>query len=220
MVELLVGLGLIGVVLTALNSLTISSMQASGLLTARSRLQSDAVIANQLIAARLKESCAVYPQNASLTYPAIAGTVHGGSRTWQVGADPFVAFVIPEDSGTRFIAYHLLTAAEYNAQMPAEQQLPAVEESNRVLMEYSVSLPTGTCAAPPAGPPSGGNAALVTDHVRQPTATEPLFVVQDDLSVTVRLRYATGNGAQVVLPALSRGPYLLELMGRNLPLSD
>lgn len=221
LVELLVGLGLLGVILAALNSLTSSSMQASGILTARARLQSDAVIANQLIAARLKESCAVYAQGTSLTYPAVAGTARGASRTWRVGTDPFVAFVMPEGTGTRFLAYHLLTASAYNAQMPAAQQLPVAEADNRVLMEYSVALPAGTCAAPPASPPAGGTAALVTDHVREPAADEPLFAVGSDLTVTVQLRYATGSGSRAVaLPPLSRDPYLMEVTGRNLPLAD
>ncbi|MFC4638430.1 PilW family protein [Deinococcus hohokamensis] len=226
LVELLVGLALMAIVLTAVQAVTTSTMHANALLTARAEMQSDAVIANQLLLARAREACAVAAQGSSVTLPNVPGTQHGASRTWQVGTEPFVAFVTPDGAAERFYAYYLLSRADYEAQMPAQQSLATVQGAEaRVMMEFTVPLAPGTCnpapgtvAVPPTSPAgTGATALMVVNNVRVPTAAEPLFTVGADQAIVYTVRFERQVGARrVVLPAENADPYRYAIVGRNI----
>ncbi|UBV42651.1 prepilin-type N-terminal cleavage/methylation domain-containing protein [Deinococcus taeanensis] len=224
LIETLITMALGLLILTAAYSLTQSTGQASALLTARTQLRGDALISTQLLAARLREACAVYPQGTSLTLPAVSGTRNAaGTTTWRAGTN-FVAVIVPprstdsSDLPTLF-AYYLLPRGTYNAQMPAQQKISAAGNA-QALMEFRVPLSSATnpCSTPlgVSLTATGARALLLSDDVRTPQAAEPVFTVETDSAVSFRLRFAKQVGSQeAVYPPLGQAPVRAAVVGRN-----
>ncbi|GAA0511132.1 prepilin-type N-terminal cleavage/methylation domain-containing protein [Deinococcus depolymerans] len=226
LIEILIALALSLLVLSAAYALTTSTAQANAVLTTRSQLTSEATVASSLLSARLREACAVFPQNTAVTLPAgVAGTKNAANTTvWRVGTDPFVAFVVPAStvsgSTPMLYAYYLLSRARYNEQMPDTQDIPANSaETSQVLMEFEVPVTAAACTAPltvAVAPATNAQALLLAEYVRTPTTAEPLFTSESDQAITYRLRFQKASGSSVtVLPILSQTPIRASIVGRN-----
>ncbi|MFN4250780.1 prepilin-type N-terminal cleavage/methylation domain-containing protein [Deinococcus sp.] len=228
LIEILIALALSLLVLGAAYALTTSTAQANAVLTTRSQLTNEATVASSLLSARLREACAVFPQNTAVTLPAgVAGTRNAANTTiWRVGADPFVAFVVPASTAVSgstpmMYAYYLLSRDQYNAQMPAAQKIVAHStETSQVLMEFEVPVTAAACTAPltlTTAPGTNAQALLLAEYVRAPTTAEPLFASESDQAVTYRLRFQKASGSSVtVLPVLSQTPIRAAIVGRNI----
>ncbi|GAA5439408.1 prepilin-type N-terminal cleavage/methylation domain-containing protein [Deinococcus caeni] len=228
LIEILIALALSLLVLGAAYALTTNTAQANAVLTTRSQLTNEATVASSLLSARLREACAVFPQNTAVTLPVdVAGTSNAANTTiWRVGTDPFVAFVVPastavSDSTPMMYAYYLLSRAQYNEQMPATQKIVAHStETSQVLMEFEVPVTAAACTAPltvALAPAANAQALLLAEYVRTPTTTEPLFTSESDQAVTYRLRFQKASGSSVtVLPVLSQNPIRAAIVGRNI----
>ena len=114
LVELLVGLALAGVVTSALLSLNISTSQTSSLLNSRNDLLAETQLAQNYVAAKLREAAYVFPTGTALTLSATNSysTQKPGGTTsaWTVGTDPIVAVILPPDEdrkSTRLNSSHL-----------------------------------------------------------------------------------------------------------------
>lgn len=229
LIEILIALALSLLVLGAAYALTTNTAQANAVLTTRSQLTNEATVASSLLSARLREACAVFPQNTAVTLPVdVAGTRNAANTTiWRVGTDPFVAFVVPastavSDSTPMMYAYYLLSRAQYNEQMPATQKIVAHStETSQVLMEFEVPVTAAACTTPlttlTTAPGTNAQALLLAEYVRTPTAAEPLFASESDQAVTYRLRFQKASGSSVtVLPVLSQNPIRAAIVGRNI----
>lgn len=114
LLELLVALGLIGIVMTAVLTLNVRTGSATSALQARAELTSETQIAQNYIAGKLRNAVYVYPygtsaavsyfQMASTGYStfnpsARAGLAGSGNYNWRYGSgsgsDPFIAFILP-----------------------------------------------------------------------------------------------------------------------------
>lgn len=106
LVELLVGMALMGVVLTALVSYFSQGSRVATQSSGRAELQQEVLTAQQLIAGRLKEAWYVFPEGQEFSMgngdfrknPLNAtGTavIDNGSGTWKVGTHPFLALILP-----------------------------------------------------------------------------------------------------------------------------
>ncbi|GHG41260.1 hypothetical protein GCM10017784_40210 [Deinococcus indicus] len=220
LIELLIGLALTLVVMTAAYQVTISTTQANALLSVRTQLQSEALITNQLLLSRLREVCRVFPAGTAVTLPgSVAGVKRGASSTWRVETDPFVAFITPDESGsgTMFYAYYLLSRADYSAQLTGQQRILTGDPASgtQVLMEYRAPAPADACTPAPFSVPTG-SALMVAEYVRSPTAAEPLFTVEDDQAVVYAFRFERpfARGMQVI-PGLSSPAMGAPVVGRN-----
>ncbi|MCD0164467.1 prepilin-type N-terminal cleavage/methylation domain-containing protein [Deinococcus sp. 12RED42] len=227
LIEILIALALSLLVLGAAYALTTSTAQANAVLTTRSQLTNEATVASSLLSARLREACAVLPQNTTVTLPdSVKGTkTDTGTTVWRVGTDPFVAFVVPAStvsgSTPMMYAYYLLSRARYNEQMDDAQDIPANSaETSQVLMEFRAPVTAAACTAPltvAVAPAANAQALLLAEYVRAPTAAEPLFASESDQAVTYRLRFQKASGSSVtVLPVLSQTPIRAAIVGRNI----
>lgn len=114
LLELLVALGLMGIVMGAVLSLNVNTGRATSALQARSELTSETQIAQNYIAGKIRSAVYVYPYGASnyvaslqfansgySTYNASprAGFDGNNSYNWRYGAgdgtDPLIAFILP-----------------------------------------------------------------------------------------------------------------------------
>lgn len=106
LVELLIGLFLMGLILVFVGSLINSSAQDTNRITSNADVIKDGQIAQQLIAGRLSEAIYVWlpgsPANINMTGTGVTtvNTVGGTGQQWRVNTDPFVAMVLPPRSPT------------------------------------------------------------------------------------------------------------------------
>lgn len=198
LVELLVGLALAGLVTSALLSLNISTSQTSSLLNSRNDLLAETQLAQNYVAAKLREAAYVFPTGTALTLSATNSfsTQKPGaaSSTWTVGTDPIVAVILPpEESGScvtgapqfcyTFYAYYPVQRATVTANATGAAQ-PGPDARNDasawVLMEYrrpytALALGTVLGTAQATGL-SGASGQIVMDYLRPPaTGESPLF---------------------------------------------
>lgn len=102
LVELLVGMALMGIVLTALVSYFSQSSHVAGESSSRAELQQELLNIQQLIAGRLKEAWYVYPAGQTLQLGASATSTANlrrnprtGYTNWLTGTDPVLAVIVP-----------------------------------------------------------------------------------------------------------------------------
>ena len=107
LVELLVGLALMGIVLTALVSYFSQGSRVAGESGSRAELQQEILSIQQLITGRLKEAWYVYPagqtlqlgstptSTANLRQNPFPGTSRTGTANWLTGTDPVLAVILP-----------------------------------------------------------------------------------------------------------------------------
>lgn len=99
LIELLIGLSLALIVLTAAFNLFLSSSQAASELQTRNDLRSELQIAQNYLAAQVREAVYVFPQGTTLNLGSGYTTKRPVTGSWRVGDDsaPVVAFIKPPE---------------------------------------------------------------------------------------------------------------------------
>lgn len=229
LIELLVAiaLGLI-IFLVAANLLESSSRSASDL-QGRSELLEESQIAQNYMAAQIREAVYVFPAGTTITLGGGYTTKRPMTGDWKVGeaVAPIVAFVRPPSllPGTtlgtqcpadqnrcyKFIAYYPVKRSDWVSGATSYND-PGTDEINKdrwVLVEYRnnyASAPAlSTLTVPSYSAASGGEGRLLLDYV-QPQAlalpsTPPLFEVITPPAGTLQ---APGNTSVTINLAVSR----------------
>jgi prepilin-type N-terminal cleavage/methylation domain-containing protein len=189
LVEVLIGLFILGVIMVAFFRIVGTTADTSNELTQRNDLIQDAQVAQQIVNARIQEACYVYPSGTVITmgtgYTTKRTIPSGTSNSWTVGTDPIVAMILPPATGTtlwRFVAYYAMLRSYYITNAAASQRpdAEAGNASNWILMEQNTAITTGwdstiSCTANGAsGTPviaTGAQARFLVDNVQPTDAT-------------------------------------------------
>lgn len=194
LVELLVGMAILGVVLTALLNYFAQGTRISTQSSSRAELQQELLNAQQLIAGKLKEAWYVYPPLASstaswqLTTTNLTKNPVSGNNTWKTATSvtpnqPLLAMILPPVSGTtayRFIAYYPVKRSDWLAGIGTDSwRNPGADDANAdtwMLAEYRATMPSTFSAAtyPPSTPPAmptGSQANILSDYIAPTIAT-------------------------------------------------
>lgn len=184
LVELLIGMAIIGVVLAALTSFFNQGTRISGQSSSRSELQQELLNAQQLITGKLREAWYIYPPNPTASYvlgstPITQNPLTNGTNNWNPSATtphPFLAMILPPrspnltcGSGTnvdgcyRFIAYYAMKRSTWLSAIGGDSwRNPGPDAANDndtwVLAEYRKEMPASfnatTSTFPPTNPPT------------------------------------------------------------------
>lgn len=113
LLELLVGMALMGIVLTALLNFFTQGSRVSTQSSNRAELQQEILNVQQLLAGRLKEAWYIYPADQTLQLgasptstaalrrnpiPNAGGSTRYGTANWLTGSDPLLALILPPKS--------------------------------------------------------------------------------------------------------------------------
>lgn len=105
LVELLIGLGIMGVLTVAFLQFFTASVTITQRFDTRNELLSDGQTAQQLVSSRVQEAWYIYPTSTpafSLSgIPNVQGWAVGhpsGAGTWKIGTDAILAFLVPPSS--------------------------------------------------------------------------------------------------------------------------
>ena len=176
LVELLVSLGLLGVILTTLFQTMGSTTQLANTTNSSNDLIREGQIAQQVLNARTKEACFVYPATRSIQLATVGYTTRNGTASpagynWVINTHPMIAMILPPSADIpatatvnnyRFVAYYAIPRSQYVALSPAGAAAvinPGQDVLNDgtvwMLMEYRRNInvlaagfgPVTTCAA-------------------------------------------------------------------------
>ena len=221
LVELLVGMALMGIILTALVSFFMQSSKASMQSSARADLQQETLNAQQLIAGKLKEAWYIYPQGQTIKMTDTALTQRpAGGNTWTVGTDPILAMLLPPRSSTntcnttatstaatgpsqngcyRFLAYFPVKRSVWVAGTGTDSwRNPGPDAQNDdtwVLAEYRGLISSSPTSFPPStlpAAPTGNTSNLLTDYVAPTTLTTGFTTSSNTYTM---FGYGTANGS-------------------------
>ncbi len=167
MLEMLIGLFILGAIMVAFFRIVGSTVDSSNELGQRNDLIQDGQVAQQIITGKIQEACYVYPTGqvinlgSSYTRQRTVGT-GAPSSNWTVGTDPILAMLLPSDSRAiggnvglnRFVAYYPVLRSTWTTSA-APSQNPGADPgnaSNWILVQVQAFVPiatwTGTtCAA-------------------------------------------------------------------------
>lgn len=195
LVEVLISLGILGIIITVLFQTIGSTTGLSNTTNSSNDLIREGQIAQQLLNARFKEACYVYPPSNTLTLAASGFTTQNGAgNTWTVNTHPIVAVILPpepSDTRYRFLAYYAIPRSQY-VNSAATSSNPGADVNNDssvwMLMEYrrlinvsnSVTFPSRFCADLASNSNfviTGGNAQLLTDYISPVATSTELFSV-------------------------------------------
>ncbi len=223
LLELLVSMALIGIVLTALVSFFTQGSQVSAQSSSRAELQQEILIAQQLIAGKLKEAWYVYPpgQTLSMTGTALTQKPAGGAggNSWLVGTDPILAMVLPPNnaaltcaSGTgtttsgpdgcyRFLAYYPVKRSVWVAGTgTGSWRSPGADAANGdtwILAEYRGTFSPSAGSPPSTAPgsiPTGNSANILSDYIAPTTVTAGFTTATPVDNTYTMFTYTAANG--------------------------
>lgn len=171
LIELLVGMALLGIILTALTSFFTQSSRTSVQSSARAELQQETLNAQQLITGKLKEAFYVYPPGSSinnLTSTALTKNPITSNNVWNITSTatnnhPMLAMILPPRNPTlscvaattsaadpdgcyRFVAYYPVKRSDWlNGTATDSFRNPGADANNDsstwVLAEYRRVMP-------------------------------------------------------------------------------
>ena len=129
LIEMLVAMAILSVLMLAFTQIFGSSLRASAEINARNELISEGQIAQQLIASRLQSAYHIYPNGATLNLTTGGTTTPNTIRTgagqdWTVGADPFIAMLVPPTMSPAPVS-------GTTAKCPANSASASVKDSNK-----------------------------------------------------------------------------------------
>lgn len=163
LLELLVGMALIGIVLTALLNFFTQGSRLSTQSGNRAELQQEILNVQQLIAGRLKEAWYVYPSGQTLQLgstptstaplrrnpvPNSGGSNRYGTANWLTGTDPVLAVILPPRDSTGTCPASTATAAVKAA---------GVDYCYRLFIYYPVKRSVWVDGTTSGGVPSASN---------------------------------------------------------------
>jgi prepilin-type N-terminal cleavage/methylation domain-containing protein len=220
LLELLVGMVLIGIVLTALLNIFSQGSQVSTQSSSRAEMQQDVLNAQQLIAGKLKEAWYVYPPGLTITMTGTALTQKpSGGNSWLVGTDPILAMVLPPknaalscatttptstsgpDGCYRFLAYYPVKRSVWVAGTGVGSwRSPGTDDINGetwILAEYRGTIAPGTGGTLPTTPPSvptGNSANILSDYIAPTTVTTGFTSILPVNNTYSMFTYTAANG--------------------------
>lgn len=106
LVELLISLGILGLLLTAVVSVNIGTSRSAAGLQARNDLQPELQLTQNYMASKLAQASYVFPSGSSIQLTSSGSTTTNyaggptGTYTWVVGTDPIIAFIVPPKTVT------------------------------------------------------------------------------------------------------------------------
>jgi type II secretory pathway pseudopilin PulG len=204
LLEVLVSLGLLGSIVVLLFNFLGSTTQSSNTINASNELLREGQIAQQLIAARLKEACYIYPSGSTITMGSSGfttvnefGGTPGTGYAWTVNTHPIIAMILPPNltdptdgvtTGNyfRFYAYYPVSRSRYFQMGFAESEKPNPDTFNDksvwMLMEYRKNLTefsegtSSKCASMPATVDiTGRSGRLLVDYISRANPINSLF---------------------------------------------
>jgi len=178
LIEILVALAVLAVLMLAFVLFFRGTLRASSSLQVQNELMSEAQVAHQLVASRIKEAWYLWPPGSVLRLAGSGWTTRNtldGGRDWAVGPK-FLAMILPpskdgvacsadREGCFRFFAYYPMRRDHYVARASPVEALdpdPANDGKVWVLMEYRSVYRKGGAAACPVradGSPEPGETA-------------------------------------------------------------
>lgn len=226
LLELLVGMALMGIVLAALFSVFTQGSQVSAQSSSRAELQQEVLNTQQLIAGKLREAWYVYPPGQTLAFTSTnAPTARNPvtlNQNWIVGTHPVVAMILPPRmtsppatpcSATnpercyRFVAYYpVLRSVWVTGTAASSWRNPGDDANNAntwILAEYRANmpvtfLPTAVPSTPPTVP-SAGESNILADYLA-PTIATPGFTTASNTYTMFTYMAADGTAASASKP--------------------
>ncbi|MPY66596.1 prepilin-type cleavage/methylation domain-containing protein [Deinococcus sp. SDU3-2] len=210
LVELLVGMALMGVILLALVNFFGQSSRISAQSSTRAELQQEMLNAQQLIVGKLKEAWYVYPPGQAIamvsTNAPTSRNPTTGNQNWTVNTHPILAMILPPAAGTtayRFLAYYPVKRSVWVTGTAATSwRNPGPDDSNGnawVLVEYRANLassPVGATFPPSSAPavPMGGEANILSDYVAPAVAITETSGFTTSANTYTMFTYAAADG--------------------------
>lgn len=214
LIEVLVSLGILGVIMVSTFNFIDSSVAVSSSANSSNELIREGQIAQQVLTARFKEACYVFPGTSALTLAA-SGFQRENNFTsswlWTVNTDPFVAMILPPDprnpaDGYRFMAYYAVPRNRWTSAATGGNN-PGVDVRNDnstwLIIQYLRYLPQSapiTCdvirlQSGFAAAITGGSSDILLDYVDIPANRNSLFQVGTNfIDYDIRLRKTNANG--------------------------
>jgi prepilin-type N-terminal cleavage/methylation domain-containing protein len=203
LLELLISLALLGVLLTAVVYINISTSRSAAALQSRNDLLPELQIAQNYMAGKLREAAYVFPpaSNVQMTAAGSTSVRPAGGNNWVVGTDPIVAFIVPprtisagacatattftvSDYCYAFYAFYAMKRDVYVAAVTGSDD-PGTDAGNDtsswVLVEYrsyysSATLNTNSgYLASAASIPTGNRGRLLMDYLPVYSGATALF---------------------------------------------
>jgi prepilin-type N-terminal cleavage/methylation domain-containing protein len=228
LIELLVALGILGILCIMILQSVASSAQLSGSVNTSNELLREGQITVQLLSHRLKEACYVHPSGTRITLTSTGFTATNAFNSanpsqWVIGTHPMVAMLLPpkpDETAYRFFAYYAIPRHQYvtqttGASNPGRDALN--DTSVWMLMEYRANIPLVPAETPCADIPTlqtyadsilGRAGNLVLDYLAPSAPGTQLFNIGPTrtldesaqwIEYNVRMQRQTGNGNLVVI---------------------
>lgn len=216
LLEVLLSLSLLGVIMVStFNFIDSTTTVASGN-NSSNELVREGQIGQQVISARIKEACYLFPEPQNLVLTVAGWTSENfftNSQIWTVNTDPFVAMILPPAPGSpattyRFVAYYAIPRSEYIARATGAND-PGADARNDantwVIVQYKAEFTAATdtlCRDMPSAAGfdadiRGEVASLLLDYVDIPANRNELFRVGANfVDYDIRLE-KTGAGGVV-----------------------
>lgn len=200
LIEVLISMALMGIVMTALVNVNISSTRASSALQTRNDLLPESQIAQNYVLSKIREATYVFPEGTTFNLGSDVTVQKPGTSggSWTVGTDPIVAIVLPPTNTTpncsasapstpdtqncyTFYAYYPVLRSSLTGSATLGSGLRPVtdvanDSSAWVLMEYRASYGKVTPLTTPdsvftAAPGVSAQGRLVMDYLLPVTGT-------------------------------------------------
>ncbi len=218
LIEVLIALGILGVLLVALFQTIGGTAQVATSANSGNELLREGQIAQQVLASRLKEACFVYPGGATIVMGAgstTQNTLGTPTPNWIVNTDPIVAMILPPNSRDidvnpgafyRFFAYYAVKRADFLAMgaisSPNKPSADALNDNSVwVIMEYRrdlVAFPSGgtaKCATMTGAAITGASGRLLVDYISPAVPINSLFTVgAETVTYNLQLQKQTQQG--------------------------
>jgi prepilin-type N-terminal cleavage/methylation domain-containing protein len=218
LIEALVTLAILGVLLVALFQTISGTAQVSTSANSGNELLREGQIAQQILSARFKEACYVYPSGETITMGSgstTENTLGTATNDWIVNTDPIVAMILPPNARDiddnpgafyRFFAYYAVKRSSFLAMGTVNSSdKPSADVNNDnsvwVIMEYRKNLTaypasgTTKCAAMNGATITGSSGRMLVDYVSPVSPINSLFVVgANTVTYNLQLQRQTQQG--------------------------
>ncbi|WP_082506160.1 PilW family protein [Deinococcus sp. Leaf326] len=227
LLELLVGMAIMGIVLTALVNYFSQSSRVATQSSSRAEMQQEILNAQQLIAGKLKEAWYVYPAGTivKMTSSELTKRPSGGTTNpndWLVGTDPILAMILPprdltltcspppasQDGCYRFLAYfpikRSLWVANTDAASSRNPGADTVNADTWILAEYRGTMAPSFSAVtypPPTAPtvPMSNTPNILSDYIA-PTVVTAGYTTAANTYTMFSLLSAAGTATSITNP--------------------
>jgi prepilin-type N-terminal cleavage/methylation domain-containing protein len=218
LLEVLIALGLLGILLVLLFQTIGGTAQVSTSSNAGNELLREGQIAQQILASRIKEACYIYPSGATITMGSGSTTrnLFGiPSNNWVINTHPIMAMILPPNARDidaspgaffRFFAYYAVKRSDFlsmgaitSPNKPSAD--PRNDDSVWVIMEYRKNLTdfpsttTAKCATMISSDITGSSGRLLVDYVSPANPIGSLFATgSNTISYNLQLQRVTQQG--------------------------